>query len=103
MTLFLAAEAANDQGLYQTLIMIGIALIFFYFILWRPEQKRRKSLEDKRRSLQKGDIVIAMGIRGKVHEIKEKTVILSCVEGAKIEMLLAAVTDVEKPAEENKS
>lgn len=97
-----APEAGRDQSFYQTLIMIGIALVFFYFILWRPEQKRRKQMDAKRRSLQKGDIVIAMGIRAKVFEIKERTVILSCYDDSKIEMLLAAITDVEKqdnPAE----
>lgn len=93
-----AADASRDQSFYQTLIMIGIALVFFYFILWRPEQKRRKKLDEKRRSLEKGDTVIAMGLRAKVHEIKEKTVILSNCDGSQMEMLLAAVTDVEKSA-----
>jgi preprotein translocase subunit YajC len=97
-----APDATRDQSFYQTLIMIGIALIFFYFILWRPEQKRRKQMDEKRRSLQKGDIVIAMGIRAKVFEIKEKTVILSCYDDSKIEMLLAAITDVEKPPAQEK-
>ncbi len=97
-----AAPTDADQSFYQTLIMIGIALVFFYFILWRPEQKRRKKLDEKRKSLQKGDIVIAMGIRGKVHEIKERTVIIISCDDSKIEMLLAAVTDVEKPASDEK-
>ncbi|MBM3201539.1 MAG: preprotein translocase subunit YajC [Chlamydiae bacterium] len=93
-----AAEAANDQGFYQTLIMIAVALIFFYFILWRPEQKRRKKLEDMRTGLQKGDRVTAMGIIGTIAEIKERTVKIQ-VEGACIEMLIAAITDVEKKEE----
>jgi preprotein translocase subunit YajC len=46
---FLFAQEADapprDQGIFQTLVMIGIAMVFFYFILWRPEQKRRKMLE----------------------------------------------------------
>jgi preprotein translocase subunit YajC len=93
-----APEAGRDPNqIWQTLIMIGIALIFFYFILWRPEQKRRNQMEQKRRSLKKGDIVIAMGIRAKIYEIKDKTVILSNYDDSKIEVLLAAITDVEKP------
>lgn len=35
--------APPDQSLWQTFIMIGVALAFFYLILWRPEQKRRKA------------------------------------------------------------
>jgi preprotein translocase subunit YajC len=92
-----AAEAApRDQNLYQTLIMVGIAILFFYFILWRPEQKRRKKLESLRKSLKRGDKVIAMGIRATVDEVRERTVILKQVDGSKIEMLSAAITEIEQ-------
>lgn len=84
----------RDQGLWQTFILIGIALLFFYFILWRPEQKRRKELDQKRNSLQKGDRVVAMGIIGKVVRVGDNTVILSMYDGAKVEFLKAAITDV---------
>ena len=94
--LAVAAEAMpRDQNLYQTLIMVGIAIVFFYFILWRPEQKRRKKLEALRKSLKKGDKVIAMGIRATVDDVKERTVILKQVDGSKIEMLTAAITEIE--------
>ena len=47
-------------------MMIGVAIIFFYFILWRPESKRRKELETKRKGLKKGDrVVVAGGILGR--------------------------------------
>jgi len=94
------AAPSPGGGLTQTLIMIGIALVFFYFILWRPEQKRRKASEQMRSSLKKGDRVTAMGIVGKVDKIQEQTVILKMVDGAKIEMLKAAITDVQPSAEE---
>jgi preprotein translocase subunit YajC len=84
----------RDQGLWQTMIMIGIALVFFYFILWRPEQKRRKALEEQRSGLKKGDRVTAMGIIGSVVRIQDQTVILKMYDGSKIEVLKGAVTDV---------
>lgn len=87
--------APRDQGIWQMIIMIGVAMVFFYVILWRPEQKRRKELEEKRSRLKKGDQVTAMGIIGTVHQIKEHTVILKMVDGGKIEFVKAAVTDVE--------
>lgn len=94
------AVAAKDQNLYQTLIMVGVAIVFFYFILWRPEQKRRKKLEALRKSLKRGDKVIAMGIRATIDDVKERTVILKQVDGSKIEMLTAAITEIESaPAE----
>ena len=50
------AMPPRDQGMWQTLIMVSIALLFFYFILMRPEQKRRKEMEDQRSALKKGDL-----------------------------------------------
>lgn len=91
----------SDQSFWQTLIMIGIAFVFFYLILWRPEQKRRKMLEDQRASLKKGDRVAAMGIIGTVLRVGEQTVILKMYEGAKIEFYKAAITDILADSEEN--
>jgi len=84
----------------QTVIMIGVAVVFFYFILWRPEQKRRKQMEQVRSSLKKGDRVTAMGIVGTVVKVQDNSVILSLYEGAKVEILKAAITDVQPAAEE---
>ena len=90
-----AAGAAKEQSFYQTMVMVGIAVVFFYFILWRPEQKRRKKMDSLRKNLKRGDKVIAMGIRATVDDVIERTVILKQVDGAKIEMLTAAITEVE--------
>ena len=89
-------EVTRSQGSFmQTLIMIGIAIVFFYFILWRPEQKRRKAMEQKRTGMKKGDKVTAMGIVGVIDRIKEQTVIVKMVDGAKIEFLKGAITEVQ--------
>jgi preprotein translocase subunit YajC len=89
-----AAPAARQGSFYQTLIMIAIAIVFFYFILWRPEQKRRKAMESKRSGMKKGDKVTAMGIVGTIDTIKEQSVVLKMIDGSKIEMLKAAITEV---------
>ena len=91
-----AQEAAPASGgMMSQFVLIGIALVFFYMILWRPEQKRRKAAEQMRGALKKGDRVTAMGIIGVISSIKEQTVVLRMVEGAKIEILKAAITDVQ--------
>lgn len=84
----------KEQGLWQTVIMIGIAMLFFYLILWRPEQKRRKALDQLRNSMKKGDKVVAMGILGTVVRAEEHTVVLKMYDGAKIEVLKGAITEV---------
>ena len=87
-----------EQAFGQTFVMIAIALMFFYFILWRPENKRRKMMETKKSSMRKGDTVTVMGIIGHVAQIKEHTVVIRLIEG-KMEVSKHAITDVQ-PAEE---
>jgi preprotein translocase subunit YajC len=98
-------EAAPAQGgsMMQTLIMIAVALVFFYFILWRPEQKRRKQMEKVRSSMKKGDRVTAMGIIGTVVKVQENTVVVGLYDGAKMEILKAAITDVQPGAADEKA
>lgn len=96
MALFAEEEPpmSPEGSPWQGLVMVAIAFAFFYFILWRPEQRRRKEIEAKRMALQKGDRVTAMGIIGTVVKIDEQTVILKMVDGSKIEFLKAAISDV---------
>jgi preprotein translocase subunit YajC len=91
---------ARDQGMWQTMIMIGIAIVFFYVMLWRPEQKRRKAMEEQRSSLKKGDRVTAMGMIGTIDKIQDQTVIVRMYDGAKIEFVKGAITEVAPAAEE---
>lgn len=96
LPLFAEGEAPAAGGnMMQTLIMIVVALAFFYFILWRPEQKRRKSMETLRSSLKKGDKITAMGILGTIVKVQDNTVVVSLYDGAKAELLKAAITDVQ--------
>lgn len=90
------AVQATRNGLAQPMIMLITAVFFFYFILWRPEQKRRKAMEKRKNELAKGDQVTAVGIIGTIDQINEHSVILNIASG-KIEVLKAAISDVTKP------
>lgn len=94
---------AKENNLIQTVIMIAVALVFFYFILWRPEQKRRKQMEHLRTSLKKGDRITAMGLIGTVVKVQDTTVIVAMYDGAKVEVLKAAITDVQPATVEDRS
>lgn len=91
-----------DNSLWQTFVMIAIAIAFFYVILLRPEQKRRKAADDQRNALKKGDRVIAMGIIGTVVRLEEQTAILKMYDGSKIEVYKAAITEVLPPETDKK-
>jgi preprotein translocase subunit YajC len=58
-----AAEAGApppDAGLINLLFLGGFVLIF-YFLLWRPQSKRRKEHQALMSGLQKGDEVVTAG------------------------------------------
>lgn len=94
--------APPNQGFSQMLILFGIAMIFFYFILWRPEQKRRKTMDQMRSQLKKGDRVNAMGIIGTVSRINEQTVVLQMIDGkSKIEVIKSAINEVTPCTDED--
>ena len=98
LSLFAAQESApvapSDHGFTQTLVMVVMALAFFYFILWRPEQKRRKTMEAQRSAMKKGDRVVAMGIVGTISKINDETVIIKTAD-AEVEFLKAAISEVQ--------
>ena len=96
------APVARGNDWMQTVIMIALALVFFYFIILRPERKRRKDLEQRRSSMKKGDRVTAMGIVGTLSQVKDDTIILSMVDGSKVEVLKAAISDVKPGSEAEK-
>lgn len=96
------AAPGNEFDLMRLIVMLGIGALFFYVLLWRPEQKRRKAMEQQRSKLKKGDRVTAMGILGTIDKVEEHTAILKMVDGGKIEVLLAAISEVSS-SEETKS
>ena len=61
----------RDGGQWMSLIMIALAFVFIYLIMWRPEQKRRKALDQQRNTLKKGDKVTAYGIIGTVLRVQK--------------------------------
>lgn len=103
--LFLADTVAPSpqQSLTQMLVLFGMAMLFFYFILWRPEQKRRKAMDQMRSGLKKGDRVNAMGILGSVVRVGDQTVVLKMIDGAKIEVIKGAISEVTPCTEEESS
>ena len=71
----------------------------------RPQNKKRKELQNMRESLKKGDSVITIGgIHGKVVEVKETTIVLSVDANTKIKVDKSSVSmdEATKLNEENK-
>ena len=82
---FLTAEGAGMGG---TIIMLIAMVAIFYFMLIRPENKRKKEAEELRNSLKVGDEITTIGgIVGRVVSIKEdKFVIETGADQVRIEL-----------------
>lgn len=95
-------------GLGSTIIMMLVMLAVFYFMLIRPENKRKKEAENMRSSIRTGDSITTIGgIIGTVVDVKEsKIVIETSADRVRVELAKWAVssneTGAERAAEEAK-
>ena len=74
---FLTTTVDASAGLGSTVIMMVVMLGVFYFMLIRPENKRKKEAEQMRSAVKKGDQIVTIGgIVGTVVDVKEKNIVL---------------------------
>jgi len=65
----------------SSLLMIVAMLAIFYFMLIRPEQKRKKQAEEMRNSIKKGERITTIGgMTGKVVQINDTTIVFETGE-----------------------
>ena len=83
-------------GGMQILLMVAIFVIF-YFLLIRPQSKRAKELDKRRKAVKKGDKVItAGGINGKVTHVKdeENMVVVEIAKDIRVEVVRSTLMNV---------
>ena len=96
---FLAQTDAAPGGgfLGNPLVMMGLLIVMFYFLLIRPQQRQRKEMATRIASLQTGDkVVTTAGIHGLVHNVKDTTVVVKVAEGTMLEFDKPAIASVQK-------
>ena len=72
-----AAGVSSVSQILWTVIPLGLMLVFFYFLLIRPEKKRAKKEKEMRENLQVADEVVTIGgIIGRVLSVKDDTVLI---------------------------
>ena len=60
-----------------TIVMLILMVGVFYFMLIRPENKRKKEAEQMRSAVKKGDEIVTIGgIVGTVVDVKEKNIVI---------------------------
>ncbi len=101
---FLAETAPTSDpsgGLLSMLPMLLIMVAVFYFLIIRPENKRKKEAEQLRSGIKNGDKITTIGgIVGKVVDVKEdKFVIETGADQVRIEFAKWALSTNETAAE----
>ncbi len=92
MLQILLQEQGAQGGLGSLLLLVGIMVIFFIFMI-RPQMKKQKEEQKFREGLQKGDAVITIGgISGKIVEIKgDNTVMLEIAKDVVLKVSKSAL------------
>ena len=87
-------EGAAGGGMMQFIPFIFIIAIF-YFLIIRPQSKKRKETEKMLSSLKKGDKVVTIGgLHGTIQSVKDTTIILKVDDNIKLEFLRSAVSTI---------
>ena len=81
---------------YSGIIMIVVMIAIFYFLLIRPENKRKKQAQQMRDSLKKGDMITSIGgIVGRVVHVTDSTIIIETSEDrVRMELTKWAVSSI---------
>ena len=98
-------ESTGGVGGLSSIIMIVAMVAIFYFLLIRPENKRKKEAEQMRSALKVGDDVTTIGgVTGTVVSVKdEKFVLETGADQVRIELEKWAISTNETAAENAKA
>lgn len=80
----------------EQIIMIVLMVAIFYFLLIRPENKRKKAADQMRSALKKGDKIVTIGgIMGTIVRVTEESIVIETSEDrVRIEFLKSAIGSV---------
>jgi preprotein translocase subunit YajC len=80
-------------GIGNPIVLFPLLIVMMYFIMIRPEQKKRKDQDTWLKSLKKGDeVVTSGGVIGRISGMTDSTVTLEVQEKVRIKVLRSSVT-----------
>jgi len=106
LTLLMAApQASGTEGaapsLMTTFIPFVLIIVIVYFLMIRPQNKKRKETEKMIAAIKKGDKVVTIGgLHGTIQTVKESTVIIRVDDNVKLEFLRSAISNVILPSKD---
>ena len=87
------------MGGYESIILLVVMFVVMYFMMIRPENKRKKEADKMRSELAVGDVITTIGgIVGTVCTVKENTIVIETgADRVRIEFLKGAVSSKGAP------
>ena len=100
--LLMAAETTGTTGsgggsnILSMLLPFAFIILIMYFLVMRPESKRKKQAEEMRNNLKKGDWLTTIGgVYGRVVAITDRTVVIETSEDrVRVEFVKSAIGNV---------
>ena len=102
---FLQLTTENNNSGVMNIIFLVVIFVIFYFFMVRPQNKKRKELQNMRDSLKKGQSIVTIGgIHGKISDVHESTVTVIVDSNTKIKVDKSSISmdSSTKLTEENK-
>jgi preprotein translocase subunit YajC len=86
------AAGAGGGGMSMLFMLVAIFAIF-YFLMIRPESKRRKERQQMMDSLARHDKVVTIGgLYGEIQDVHEDRVVIKIAENVKVEVAKTAIS-----------
>jgi preprotein translocase subunit YajC len=87
------ALAAAGPSPIPSFIMLGLFIVIFYFLLWRPQAKRQKEHKSLMASLNKGDEVVTVGgVAGKITKVTDDFVVVEVADNVELKVQKSSVS-----------
>ncbi len=92
LTILLQAAQTPQGSGWQSMLMIVLIFVVFYFFMIRPQSKRQKEIRKFQDELAAGSKVITSGgIYGKVKEVKDNVVVIEVADNVHIKVAKSMV------------
>ncbi|MFT4251233.1 MAG: preprotein translocase subunit YajC [Caulobacter sp.] len=91
---------SDPNALIQALGLPVILIVFFYFMILRPQQKRQKEHQTMLNNLKRGDnVVLSSGVLGKIVRVEEREVGVEIAQGVTVKVRKGMITEVSAKGE----
>ncbi len=88
-----APSPTSGGGMYGNLLLIGMVVVFLYFFMIRPQQKKSRDQRNFLSELKKGDKLVTIGgIHGKIIDFEQEAIKIEVDKGTVLKIDKSAVS-----------